>query len=316
MVAKEFRALIAKADALGGGDQAEMLRLRAKRQVEEEHPIAPHRGAEARLEEIRQAHRGRVLVGKAKTDDPVPVFDQAGNLVGVCDPDDITPLGTSGGKAAPPPPPPPAAAASGADVPPADPGAGEAVAKAVSRCQVVVWDQAGKPYATDRRSISTSVSKAVGDDLVTVTEANGRTYQVSRVVLQSPEEQARDTGPVNAGGTTGMGLPRSTGPAAALPGDGPQARLRDDVPGRQVVKASSIGLPYRTLGENARERRLARTQKATGRDLSQQHLYERNPHSPEGHCICEAPAGHRVHPWAEPGARQVAKSAGWSCSDE
>jgi hypothetical protein len=52
------------------------------------------------------------------------------------------------------------------------------------------------------------------------------------------EEQARDTGPVNAGGTTGMGEPRESGPAAALPGDGPQAARPGDVPGRTVIKAA------------------------------------------------------------------------------
>lgn len=41
---------------------------------------------------------------------------------------------------------------------------------------------------------------------------------------------------VNAGGTTGMGTPRVTGPAEALPLDGPQQRLPGDVPGRQVIK--------------------------------------------------------------------------------
>jgi hypothetical protein len=54
---------------------------------------------------------------------------------------------------------------------------------------------------------------------------------------RSPEEQARDTGPVNAGGTTGMGQPRMTGPDAALPGDGPQAQKPGDT-GRQVIKAA------------------------------------------------------------------------------
>ena len=54
----------------------------------------------------------------------------------------------------------------------------------------------------------------------------------------TPEDQARDTGPVNAGGTTGMGQPRMTGPDAALPGDGPQADKPGDAAGRQVVKAA------------------------------------------------------------------------------
>jgi len=54
----------------------------------------------------------------------------------------------------------------------------------------------------------------------------------------SPEDQARNTGPVNAGGTTGMGQPRTTGPDSALPGDGPQDARPGDAPGRAVVKAS------------------------------------------------------------------------------
>jgi hypothetical protein len=56
----------------------------------------------------------------------------------------------------------------------------------------------------------------------------------------SAEEQARDTGPVQAGGTTGMGEPRATGPADALPGDGPQKTLPGDVPGRTVIKAAAL----------------------------------------------------------------------------
>jgi hypothetical protein len=54
----------------------------------------------------------------------------------------------------------------------------------------------------------------------------------------SSDDQARNTGPVNAGGTTGMGEPRVTGPDAALPADGPQQSLPGDVPGRQVIKAA------------------------------------------------------------------------------
>lgn len=56
----------------------------------------------------------------------------------------------------------------------------------------------------------------------------------------TPEEQARDSGPVNAGGTTGMGQPRATGPSAALPGDGPQAARAGDMPGRAVVKGLQV----------------------------------------------------------------------------
>lgn len=56
----------------------------------------------------------------------------------------------------------------------------------------------------------------------------------------SPDEQARNAGPVNAGGTTGLGEPRTTGPAASLPADGPQAALPGDVPGRTVVKSLPV----------------------------------------------------------------------------
>jgi hypothetical protein len=56
----------------------------------------------------------------------------------------------------------------------------------------------------------------------------------------TPEEQAVNSGPVNAGGTTGMGQPRATGPDSALPGDGPQASRPGDVPGRTVVKGLAV----------------------------------------------------------------------------
>jgi hypothetical protein len=46
----------------------------------------------------------------------------------------------------------------------------------------------------------------------------------------SPEAQAWNTGPVNAGGTTGMGQPRASGPQRALPGDAQD---------RTVVKAAA-----------------------------------------------------------------------------
>ena len=44
---------------------------------------------------------------------------------------------------------------------------------------------------------------------------------------------------MNAGGTTGMGQPRTTGPDGALPFDGPQAALPGDAqtPGRKVIKS-------------------------------------------------------------------------------
>jgi hypothetical protein len=56
----------------------------------------------------------------------------------------------------------------------------------------------------------------------------------------TPEAQAADAGPVSAGGTTGMGDVRETGPAAALPADGPQAPLPGDVADRAVVKSARL----------------------------------------------------------------------------
>jgi hypothetical protein len=58
----------------------------------------------------------------------------------------------------------------------------------------------------------------------------------------TPDEQARSRGPVRAGGTTGMGLPRATGPAASLPGDGPQQGRPGDLPDRQVVKGLHVAV--------------------------------------------------------------------------
>lgn len=54
----------------------------------------------------------------------------------------------------------------------------------------------------------------------------------------TPEAQAADAGSVNAGGTTGMGEPRMTGPAEALPADGPQKAMPGDVAGRTVIKGA------------------------------------------------------------------------------
>ena len=58
----------------------------------------------------------------------------------------------------------------------------------------------------------------------------------------SPEMQAKNSGPINAGGVSGMGQPRVTGPDSALPGDGPQATLPGDAqtPGRKVIKSRAV----------------------------------------------------------------------------
>ena len=69
----------------------------------------------------------------------------------------------------------------------------------------------------------------------TVTKEEGAMEPVTKEA--TPDEAAANATPVDAGGTTGMGEPRHTGPGAALPGDGPQRSLPGDVPGREVIKA-------------------------------------------------------------------------------
>jgi hypothetical protein len=218
---------VAKAAQLGNSPQADMLRRQA-RDLLDENPPAPRRGAAVR---------------KAKADEeemPVPVFDADGNLLGIVDQDDITLVaGSGGGSKAPQPAGTDVAGAAAAQ----DPALDGQIVKALGS-RMIVRDQYGRRYLTDRRSIrnasSETVRKALGDDLVTLYDAAGRPYQVSRSAIQSPEQQARNTGPVNAGGTTGMGQPRKTGPAAALPADGPQAKLPGD-PDRAVIKALNPG---------------------------------------------------------------------------
>ena len=203
-VAREHLALIAKAAQLPGA-HADAVRERARRLIEEEQPPAP-----------------RLAVRKAKADiaEMIPVFDQSGQLIGIADPGDITPVR---GK---PNPTPEENAQDG-------PGA-ENVAKATG--MIAVYDSGGRPYLTYQRHIRKSAG-----DLVTLYDSAGRPYQVPSSVLQSPEVQARNTGPVRAGGTTGLGQPRKTGPAASRPADGPQRPLPGDVPDRTVIKSLNPG---------------------------------------------------------------------------
>ena len=53
--------------------------------------------------------------------------------------------------------------------------------------------------------------------------------------------QARNMGPVRAGGTTGMGQPRITGPGASLPFDGPQATHPGDAQTRTAGGQGGAG---------------------------------------------------------------------------
>jgi hypothetical protein len=320
----EHKALIAKAAAVRNPAQANAIRRQAERLIEADHPPAPRRWSPS------------AVIAKAKADGQLlACFDNAGNLFGVADPDDVQPVEAQADADAP------AGAAAPAGTPRAVPGdvpgaQGAQVVKASGssgKQMKAVFDREGRllgiidpddvqPVITSlpggKETIAKNRAKTVAaprravakasadDDLVTVYDAAGRLYQVSRSILLAPEVQARNTGPVNAGGTTGMGRLRQTGPADALPADGPQRALPGDVPGRQVVK---------TAGETARSRRLAQIAKATGRDLSRPHPYARNPYSHAADCLCEAPASHRTHTEIAPGIpvdpRRVAKSS-WS----
>jgi hypothetical protein len=281
---QQHAAMIAKAAATRSPLQAEAIRRHAERLIEQEHPIAPRRGAAVR--KAKAAGGGNA---------PVVLFDADGRVLGICDPSDILPVDGAAptGELTPQPP-------AEAGIP------ADAVGKSAGR--VIAYDQNGRRLAV--RGIRMKIRKAADDGLVTVTGPDGRSYRVSADVLRSAEAQARDTGPVSAGGTTGLGQPGRTG------ADGPQKALPGDVPGRQVVKAAGTGPGgVRTLGDARREGRLALIAKVTGQDLRRPHTFARNPFSPAGECVCEAPAAYPVHSEIAPGIpvdrRRVAKSS-WS----
>jgi hypothetical protein len=270
---RQHAELIAKASAARDPRQAEAIRRQADRLIEEQHPMAPRAGA---------------ALQKAKASEPaepVPVFDANGTLIGICDPDDIQPV-------------------AGAQATPSAPAA-EAGAPVTKGTRLSVWDGYGRRYVTTRAKIRKTDRPRPGvydDGPLYAVLGHDTGYGTG---IAAPEVQARNKGPGNAGGTTGLGQPRRAGQQRALPGD---------ALGRQVIKTGASPAPgrVRTLGEAARERRLARIQKATGQDLTLPHRYARNPFSAGQHCLCEAPAGHATHVQAVPGMpARIAKSS-WS----
>jgi hypothetical protein len=206
---QQHAALIAKAATVKGRFQADAIRREADRLIEEKHPIAPPRRTVAKAKP------------KVTDDDLVPVYDGNGNLVGVVHQADITPLGSKDrGDAAP---------RSDEDA---------QVAKALP---VVVYDGAGRAYQVNPYRIIQPVRKAAPGK-VDVFDKQGRLLGgVDPDVIETPEEQARSTGPVKAGGTTGMGQPRQ--------GGAPQRQLPGDVSDRTVIKAAikAFGPNYRCL---------------------------------------------------------------------
>lgn len=148
---RQHGELIAKAATVRNPFQADAIRRQADRLLEEQQPVAPRRGTDARLDAIRQAHRGRVPVGKAKADKepPVPVFDADGNLVGVVEADAIQPVTGAGKKTDAPPAPAPAQPAGHAAAP------AQPVAKAIKALGpewTGVHDYAGALVGAVRRS--------------------------------------------------------------------------------------------------------------------------------------------------------------------
>ena len=278
---RQHRELIAKA-AAAKPEQAGRLRRQAEQLIEERHPVAPPRTA--------------ARVAKAASDEPIPVFDSQGNLLGICKPSALTPL------------------AGATQVSPSDDSSQTLVAKAVEAAGFsIVYDSGFRPHLARARNVewpgrvaketadevnARFQRKASGKMLAGDDDGDDKGYGPGAA---SPEEQAR-RGSVRAGGTTGLGPKRKDPKQRALPGD---------VPDRVVVKAAG---PFKTVGEANWERRLTRIWKATGRDLSKPHAYARNPHSSAGSCVCGAPAGYRTHTGAAPGVpvlASVRKAAAW-----
>jgi len=241
--------------------------------------LAPYdRGAAADLEQQARdellAHQPAVrrwtpanVIRKAKADaQMLACFDQAGKLWGVCDPDDVEMVdGGDPGQAPADPAPAGQAPPAGQSLPGGVPVAQVAKAGKSGKQMRAIFDQQhrligmidpdrvtmvvtslpgakeaiGKAYA--RAVAKARVTKTVPAGHVAAYGQDGRFIGYVRPgdVADSATMQARNRGPVQAGGTTGMGQPRVTGNAAALPFDGPQSALPGDTqtPGRQVIKA-------------------------------------------------------------------------------
>jgi len=103
------------------------------------------------------------------------------------------------------------------------------------------------PPAVRRNAAPVAKAKAKPDEdqLMAIYDRDGNLTHVGypkdmTPVTPVPAAQAKNTGPVKAGGTTGAGQPRQTGPAAALPADGPQEALPGGTD-RQVIKSMGPG---------------------------------------------------------------------------
>ena len=244
-------AKMAKARVIGDPGMARALEQQARDELLA-HPPAVRRFDPAAV--IRKAKAAAQMLA---------CFDQGGKLWGVVDPDCVEVL--DGGD----PGQPPADPASAGQAPPAgqvppggDPGAPVAKSARNGKQMKAVFDQQhrliGMVDPDDVTMVITSMpgaKEAIGKAYARAV-AKGRGAPAGRVAvydergrpmgwarpedIADPDAQARNRGPVNAGGTTGMGQPRGTGPAEALPYDGPQQQRPGDAqtPDRQVIKAA------------------------------------------------------------------------------
>jgi hypothetical protein len=127
---RQHREMIAKAAAAPPA-QAAAIRRKAVELIEERHPVAPSRRS------------ARIAKGQtAPEDQPIPVFNSAGLLVGVVlDPDQMTPISTAYE----------GPSAQSYSMPEDMDG------QVMKSGQVVVYDQWRRPYRAERRNVVTRV---------------------------------------------------------------------------------------------------------------------------------------------------------------
>lgn len=109
------------------------------------------------------------------------------------------------------------------------------IRSAAASLQKVLTSLPAAPQADDGGQ---PVAKQQKETAMADTTAGTGTPAAAAVAKETATPDPAPASPADTGGTTGLGEPRDTEPAAALPGDGPQATLPGDVPGRQVVKST------------------------------------------------------------------------------
>jgi hypothetical protein len=231
-VAREHAAIIAKSRIMGG-PEADRLQEQARQLIEEKSPPAPYHGAAVAKARVRKAK------AKLADDDLMPVFDAAGQLVGIAHQGDVTPVA---GQRKPPAEHQVAVDGNVAPVP------GPDDAEVAKSGLVHVWDQYGQRYRVRPQRIMRSNPGrrvAKGAPKVAIYDQQGRHLGMVDPDSIDPGEQARNAGPVRAGGTTGMGQPRQ--------GGGDQRVLPGDVADRAVIKAAikALGPNYRCVYDYA-----------------------------------------------------------------